>query len=190
MPIQLVVGLMNPGSDYEKTRHNAGCWFVKALARQLGVTLSLEKKFHGQVGRASIAGQDCRFLLPHTFMNLSGQAVQSVASFYKIPLENILVAHDELDLPAGTVRLKRDGGHGGHNGLRDIIARMGKNFLRVRIGIGHPGKGRDVVNYVLKRPTSSEQTAIDEAIYRALDVMPWALEGDEERAMKELHTEP
>ena len=187
--IQLIVGLGNPGRDYEETRHNAGAWFVEALARQEHCTLQSENKFFGFTGRVNLASHDIKLLIPTTFMNLSGQAVAALATFFKIPLDAILVAHDELDIPAGEARFKQGGGHGGHNGLRDIIARFGNqnNFHRLRIGIGHPGSADKVTGYVLNKPSRDERTAIDVAIDAALKSVPLALSGQWPRAMNQLH---
>lgn len=188
--IRLIVGLGNPGPEYVKTRHNAGFWFIDELAWQHKTTLNHENKFFGEVGRASLAGgADLWLQKPATFMNLSGQAVVALAKFYKILPDEILVVHDELDLLPGTARFKQGGGHGGHNGLKDIIAKLGSpNFWRLRLGIGHPGDRNEVANFVLKKPRSEEQTAIDEAIIKALQQMPKVLSGDMATAMKELHT--
>ncbi|MFO7603922.1 MAG: aminoacyl-tRNA hydrolase [Gammaproteobacteria bacterium] len=186
--IALIVGLGNPGREYEATRHNAGFWFVEALAQQRQVSFKSEKKFHGQLARFSHAGQDVWLLKPETFMNLSGQAVQAVCQFYKIPLENILVAHDELDLEPGIVRLKKGGGHGGHNGLRDIMSRMGKDFYRLRIGIGHPGQKEMVTGHVLSKVSADDERAIKTAIDDALRVVPEVLAGDLQKAMNQLHS--
>jgi peptidyl-tRNA hydrolase, PTH1 family len=188
--IQLIVGLGNPGREYEDTRHNAGAWFVAQLAQQQRCSLSNDSKFFGLTGRINIAGQDIKLLTPTTFMNLSGQAVLAAATFYKIPVEAILVAHDELDIAPGNARLKVGGGHGGHNGLRDIINKFGNqnNFHRLRIGIGHPGSAEKVVGYVLNKPSSDERISIDAAINAALDVLPLAASGQWSRAMNELHT--
>ena len=184
MSIKLIVGLCNPGSAYEKTRHNAGEWMVRAIANAYGSTFKLEKKFFGEL---AVADQTI-LLIPNTFMNNSGQAVQAAKNFYKLQPENILVAHDELDLPPGIVKLKAKGGHGGHNGLRDICARIGsKDFYRLRIGIGHPGHRDLVTNYVLGKPSSSDKLAICHAIDRSLDVLPEIFEGEFERAMHTLH---
>lgn len=164
--IRLVVGLGNPGAEYDRTRHNAGFEFIDELARSQGVTMTPDRKYFGEVARC-----DGFYLLkPMTFMNRSGQAVQALASFYKIDLADILVAHDELDLPPGTAKLKVGGGHGGHNGLRDIIARHSnrKDFKRLRLGIGHPGSADQVVNYVLGRPPVSEQQLISDAVAEAV----------------------
>ncbi|MFD1215376.1 MULTISPECIES: aminoacyl-tRNA hydrolase [Microbulbifer] len=189
-PIQLIVGLGNPGPEYDRTRHNAGADFVSELARIHGAQLAPDSKYHGLSGRVRIGGQDIRLLIPTTYMNRSGQAVGPLANFFKIPVQAILVAHDELDLPPGTARLKGGGGHGGHNGLRDIIAALGNNrdFMRLRLGVGHPGNARDVVNYVLQRAPRVEQDQLAEAIDRAVDVLPTAASGDWGAAMKTLHT--
>lgn len=187
--VQLIVGLGNPGNEYEQTRHNAGFFFVDAVARLYSASFKSEKKFHADVARISIDGQEVWLLKPDTFMNLSGQAIQAFTNFYKIKLENILVAHDELDLEPGVARLKKDGGHGGHNGLRDTIEKMsGKNFLRLRIGIGHPGDKNKVSGYVLKKASSDDQIDIERAIDQALKVLPQVIDGDLAKAMNELHT--
>lgn len=186
--VQLIVGLGNPGPRYDRTRHNAGFWFLDALAAQYRCELKSESRFQGAIGRCTIAGQDCRLLRPDTFMNHSGRSIAAVARFYRIPPEAILVAHDELDLDPGVVRLKRGGGHGGHNGLRDAIAQLGsKDFLRLRIGIGHPGHKDQVVDYVLQKPSPDDRIAIERAIDRALEVVPEVISGDLERAMNRLH---
>lgn len=187
--VQLIVGLGNPGAEYEQTRHNAGFWFVDELARAAGCSLRTEARFHAEVGRCTLHGQDCRLQKPTTFMNRSGQSVAALAKFLRIPPAEILVVHDELDLPPGTVRLKRGGGHGGHNGLRDLIAHLGtQDFLRLRLGVGHPGDRDKVVDYVLHRPSREERELIDTAMTRALEVMPLAVAGEFERAMHKLHS--
>ncbi len=188
--IQLIVGLGNPGAEYENTRHNAGAWLVERLARSEGIRLNPDKKFHGYAGKGRIHGNECWLLIPTTFMNLSGQAVQALANFYKLTPEQILVVHDELDLPAGQARFKTGGGHGGQNGLRDIIARLGnnKNFHRLRIGIGHPGDKSRVTGHVLGKPSQAEQKTMDDAIDEALRVLPDAISGDMARAMNRLHS--
>jgi PTH1 family peptidyl-tRNA hydrolase len=187
--IKLIVGLGNPGPKYTETRHNAGFWFVEALADQYRGNFLPEKKFHGDVARIDIEGNDIWLLKPETYMNRSGLAVTSIASFYKIAPQNILVAHDEIDLKAGTVRLKSGGGHGGHNGLRDIIAHLGtKDFQRLRIGVDHPGSKDMVVDYVLKRPDKKDREAIADSISDALRVMPKIAAGEWEKAMHQLHT--
>lgn len=189
-PLQLIVGLGNPGPEYYRTRHNAGADFVEELARREGASLTPENKFFGLSGRIHIPGLDLRLLIPNTFMNRSGQAVGALAQFYKIPPEAILVAHDDLDLPPGSARLKHGGGHGGHNGLRDTIRALGNNpnFNRLRLGIGHPGFAAQVVGYVLKKAPADEQQLIDEAIGRAVDILPTAAKGDWAAAMNRLHT--
>lgn len=189
MGIRLIVGLGNPGAKYETTRHNAGAWFVEALARQAGASLQAEKRFSGLAGRATIAGEDVRLLVPTTFMNLSGQAVAPMAGFFKIKPQEILVAHDELDMPPGVARLKQGGGHGGHNGLRDTISALGNNkdFMRLRIGIGHPGSADQVTGYVLSKAPADQQSAIEAAIDAALDVVPDIVNGDLAGAMNRLH---
>ena len=187
--VQLIVGLGNPGREYQDTRHNAGFWFVDELARQQGASFSPEKKFQGDAARCRIDGEECWLLKPQTFMNLSGQSVQALANFYKIPLEAILVVHDELDLDAGVVRLKDGGGHGGHNGLRDIIQKMGgNNFLRMRIGIGHPGDKSRVTGHVLNKVTQDDQIEIERAIDSAIRELPLIIHGEVQRAMNTLHS--
>ncbi len=187
--IQLIVGLGNPGAEYEQTRHNAGFWFVDALAYAHRCDLRKEARFHAEVGRCTVHGHDCRLQKPTTFMNRSGQAVSALAGFLRIPPSDILVVHDELDLPPGTSRLKKGGGHGGHNGLRDLIAHLGtQDFMRLRLGVGHPGDRNQVVDYVLHRPGRDEREQIDAAMQRALEVMPLAIAGEFERAMHKLHS--
>ena len=187
--IQLIAGLGNPGAKYSETRHNAGFWFVDALVRQHGVVLASEKRFHGEVAKVDIGGNGIWLLKPATFMNRSGQSLRSLVEFYRLQPENVLVAHDEIDLEPGTVRLKSGGGHGGHNGLRDIIAQLGgRDFQRLRFGVGHPGYRDQVVDYVLHRPGKDEQQAIENSIDDALKVMPKIAAGEWEKAMHELHT--
>jgi len=188
--IRLIVGLGNPGTQYRGTRHNAGADFVETLARQCGASLQTDAKFFGQSGRVSLAGHDLRLLIPTTFMNRSGKAVAAMASFYRIPPEEILVAHDELDIPAGSARFKRGGGHGGHNGLRDILPALGNNrdFYRLRIGIGHPGHATGVIGYVLGAPSAADRERIDASIEEAIAALPLLLDGDEARAMTRLHS--
>lgn len=189
-PIQLIVGLGNPGTEYVNTRHNAGEDFVREIARQEGASLTPDKKYFGETAKVNINNRSVYLLIPTTFMNRSGQAVGALANFYKIPAEAILVAHDELDMEPGIAKLKIGGGHGGHNGLRDIISSLGnnKNFARLRLGIGHPGNAKDVANYVLKRAPQTEQTLLEETIYRATRALPLAAKGEWNNAMKELHT--
>lgn len=185
--IKLIVGLGNPGDQYSKTRHNAGFWFVDSLAQQANADFRREGKFHGESVKL-FQPHDHWLLKPDTYMNRSGQAVAALARFYRIDIDSILVVHDELDLPPGTARLKRGGGHGGHNGLRDIVAHLGsKDFLRLRLGIGHPGNSKVVADYVLKNPSLSDQQAIEEAMAAASSVLPLVLQGDLDKAMNQLH---
>lgn len=188
--IALIVGLGNPGREYEQTRHNAGAWLVTALARRYQIPLNPDKKFSGLSGRLSLDGQDLRLLIPTTYMNRSGQAVNALCQFYRITPAQMLVAHDELDLPPGVARLKFGGGHGGHNGLRDIISCLGNNrdFGRLRIGIGHPGHASQVTGYVLSKAPAAEQQQVDMVIQAALDALPLAIHGDWPRAMNQLHS--
>lgn len=190
MAIQLLVGLGNPGPEYEHTRHNAGQWLVAALAARNGSALAPEKRFFGSCARITVGGQDLRLLVPDTFMNRSGQAVAAMANFFKIAPQQILVAHDELDLSPGVARLKQGGGHGGHNGLRDTIAALGNNadFLRLRLGIGHPGSSKLVTGYVLSRASQTDQVAIEDAIDASLEVLPKVIAGDVAGAMNKLHS--
>jgi PTH1 family peptidyl-tRNA hydrolase len=186
--IKLFVGLGNPGGQYEATRHNAGFWWVDQLALTSKSQLSLDAKFFALAGKLSPTN-DTWLLKPNTFMNASGKAVAALANYYKILPEQILVIHDELDLPAGTVKLKKGGGHGGHNGLKDITAALGTaDFWRLRFGIGHPGDKNEVVNFVLKAPTKDEQTAINECLDKSMNVVPQLLSGDFEQAMLKLHS--
>lgn len=187
---KLIVGLGNPGSKYEETRHNAGFFLLDEIARRFDASFTAEKKFQGDVARAFIGAHDVRLLKPTTFMNLSGESVQALASFYRIEPGQILVAHDELDLPPGTVRLKKGGGHGGHNGLRDIIKHIGKEFWRVRLGIGHPGSASQVVSFVLKRAPRSEADLLTGSIDEVLAEFPAVVSGDVEKAMQSLHRKP
>ena len=190
MTIKLIVGLGNPGADYDGTRHNAGAMWVEEIARQYHVTLSLDAKFFGLVGRAIIDGRDVRLLIPTTFMNLSGKAVAAVANFYKIAADEILIAHDELDIAPGTARLKTGGGHGGHNGLRDSISALAndKGFHRLRLGIGHPGNAKLVSNYVLKKPSQIEREQLAAIIDQSLRVLPQIIVEDWSPAMNKLHS--
>ncbi|KMN35814.1 peptidyl-tRNA hydrolase [Chromobacterium sp. LK1] len=187
--IRLIVGLGNPGAEYDRTRHNAGFWLVDELCWRYKGNWRTEGKFQGDVARVDIDGQDVWLLKPMTYMNLSGQAVLALAHFYKILPDQILVVHDELDLPPGAARFKQGGGHGGHNGLKDIAARLSSPaFWRLRLGIGHPGDRNEVANFVLKKPRAEEQQALDEAIEQALRQLPAAIGGKMAAAMKELHT--
>jgi PTH1 family peptidyl-tRNA hydrolase len=190
MTIKLIVGLGNPGAEYAATRHNAGFWLVDELARDGKIMLRQDSKFHGQVGRVNLAGHDVWLLQPQTYMNRSGLAVVALAQFYKILPDEILVVHDELDLAPGLAKLKQGGGHGGHNGLRDIQAHLGTpNYWRLRLGIGHPGNKAEVANFVLKPPRREEQEEIDKAVIKALSVLPKLLAGQSGQAMSLLHTD-
>lgn len=185
----MIVGLGNPGPDYENTRHNAGALFVEALAREAGQTLRPDKKYHGLYARIHWQGLDLHLLNPSTFMNRSGLAIKALADFFKISPEQILVAHDELDLPAGTAKLKKGGGHGGHNGLRDTIAHLGtNNFQRLRIGIDHPGDSRKVTGYVLGRLGKKETEELHAVFDEITRVLPDAATGKLAAAMNRLHS--
>ena len=187
--IKLFVGLGNPGPDYEGTRHNAGFWWIDALARELKVNLVPERSYYGLAGRTSVNGQSVWLLQPQTFMNLSGKSVASLARFFKIQPEEILVVHDELDLPPGQVKLKRGGSHAGHNGLRDIHAQLGSpNYWRLRIGIGHPGEKSEVANWVLKKPAPDQRTLIEDSIAHSLKAHTAMLAGDMDKATLLVHT--
>ena len=187
--LRLVVGLGNPGAEYTETRHNAGFWFCECLARELGVSLNKESRFHGWAANARDAG--VWLLMPATFMNHSGQAVRALAQFYRIAPEEMLIVHDELDLPPGQMRLKFGGGLGGHNGLKDITSHLGtQDYWRLRIGIGHPGDRNEVVNYVLKPARKEEQADIDAALDRALLAWPMLQAGDINSAMQKINAKP
>lgn len=188
--LRLIVGLGNPGSQYNKTRHNAGAEFVEQLAQHLHTPLQTEKRYHGLYAKAFLGQQEIHLLIPTTFMNLSGQSVQALSSYFKIPVESILVAHDELDLDPGVARLKQGGGHGGHNGLRDIISKFGgnKEFMRLRIGIGHPGNAKLVHDFVLGKVPSSERKLMEAAIDESLHCLPILSEQGIAKAMNRLHT--
>jgi peptidyl-tRNA hydrolase, PTH1 family len=187
--IKLFVGLGNPGTEYEATRHNAGFWFIDALARELKCALSYDKSYFGLVARASVAGQAVWLLQPQTFMNLSGKSVGALAKYFKIAPEEILVAHDELDVVPGQAKIKLGGSHAGHNGLRDIHAQLGTDqYWRLRIGIGHPGVKSEVIHWVLKKPLAEQRKAIDETIDRCIKALPQFLSGEMEKAMLVVHT--
>ena len=187
--IKLFVGLGNPGPEYEDTRHNAGFWWVDALARELKLTLVAERGWHGLAARGSVHGQTVWLLEPQTFMNLSGKSVAALARFYKIAPQEILVVHDELDVPPGQAKLKFGGGHGGHNGLRDIHGQLGTaDYWRLRLGIGHPGVKAEVVNWVLKKPAPDQRTAIEDCVARTLKAVPALLAGEMEKATLLVHT--
>lgn len=186
--ILLIVGLGNPGTQYNQTRHNAGFWYVDELARHFNGQFKLDKKYNAEICHIIINGEKVTLLKPQTFMNVSGQPVASFANFFKISADQILVAHDELDFEPGKIKLKLGGGHGGHNGLRDIIARLGnKNFLRLRIGIGHPGHSSQVSNYVLGKPSPDDRISIINSIDSAINVTKDIVIGDIQNAMQNLH---
>ena len=186
--LKLIAGLGNPGERYSATRHNAGFWFIDRLARRAGVALTQQNKFHGEVAKARLGAHEVWLLKPQTFMNESGNALRALAAFYKIEANEILVAHDEVDLPAGTVRLKHGGGHGGNNGLRSICAHLGHDFTRLRIGVGRPPKGGDMTAHVLGRPGAAEQRVLDDALIEAERACDILLSEGRERAMTWLHS--
>jgi PTH1 family peptidyl-tRNA hydrolase len=188
LPLRLIVGLGNPGPEHQATRHNAGFWFVDVLARRHGGEFRDYRKYSGETARVSIGAEEIVLLKPTTYMNRSGLSIRQLSEFYKIAADDILVAHDELDLTVGSVRLKHGGGHGGHNGLRDAIAHIGESFWRLRLGIGHPGNKTDVIDYVLTRAPRSEEDLIMEAVNLAADCIPLLLEQGAERAMTKLHS--
>ena len=185
----MIVGLGNPGARYAETRHNAGFWFLDRVADQAGVRLRLQNRLQAEVARSRLHGIDCLLVKPQTFMNHSGQAVRAVMDYYGVGSDALLVAYDELDLPPGTARLKAGGGHGGHNGMRDIFRHVPDHgFLRLRIGIGHPGHRDAVTPYVLSRPDAGDEALIRDSITAAVGVLPTVLGGDLAAAMKKLHT--
>ncbi|WP_395060110.1 aminoacyl-tRNA hydrolase [Polaromonas sp.] len=187
--IKLFAGLGNPGAEYEATRHNAGFWWVEALARELKAPLSFDKSYFGQVARTTGNGQTVWLLTPQTFMNLSGKSVAALARFFKIQPDEILVVHDELDIIPGQVKLKFGGSHAGHNGLRDIHAQLGTgDYWRLRLGVGHPGDKAEVINWVLKKPMPEQRIAIEDCITRSLKAVPALLAGEMEKATMMIHT--
>jgi len=187
--IKLIVGLGNPGPGHLMTRHNAGFWFVDVLAKKYSLTFRSEPRFKADVCRLTDSGDDCLICKPMTFMNRSGQSVQAIASYYKIPVTEILVVHDEIDFAPGTIRLKEGGGHAGHNGVRDIIEKLGSNeFKRLRIGVGHPGDSAEVINSVLGRPSAEDTEKIMESISTATDLVPQLLAGEFQKVMYKLHS--
>ena len=187
--LRLIVGLGNPGAEHARTRHNAGFWFIDALAASAGARFGLESKLHGETAKIQIAGQTVWLLKPATFMNLSGRSVAAALRYWKVEPEECLIAHDELDLEPGSARLKFDGGHGGQNGLRDTIQHLGHGqFHRLRVGIGHPGHKDKVTPWVLGRPSRDDEAAMLRAIDEAISVLPMAIAGDFDEAMKQLHT--
>lgn len=189
MPIQLIVGLGNPGTEYTHTRHNAGFWLLDAIAQDLGLSLQADKSYRGLVARTNYQGRNLWLLEPQTFMNVSGHSVAALARFFKIPPQDILVAHDELDLAPGEAKLKLGGSHAGHNGLRDIHAQLGSDqYWRLRLGVGHPGHKAEVVGWVLQKPPSDARLAIDGAITRCLQAVPDILAGRMDKATAHIHT--
>jgi PTH1 family peptidyl-tRNA hydrolase len=190
LPLRLVVGLGNPGPDHAAPRHNAGFWFVDELARRHEALLKPERRYAGDAGRATVAGTTLWLLKPMNYMNRSGLAVRAICDYLQLPPAEILVVHDDLDLPPGVVRLKRGGGAGGHNGLKDLISHVGEDFWRLRLGIGHPGDRNVVIDYVLARPPAVEEHLIREAIELALGELPRLLVEGPEKMMNRLHTQP
>ena len=188
LPLRAIVGLGNPGPEHLTTRHNAGFWFVDLLARRAGAEFRDYRKYSGETARIGLGGQDLILLKPSTYMNRSGLSIRQLSDFFKIAPEQILIAHDEMDLPVGGIRLKHGGGHGGHNGLRDAIAHIGDSFWRLRLGVGHPGNKADVIDYVLTRAPRAEEDLILDAVTAAADCMPLLLEQGAERAMTKLHS--
>ena len=189
--LRLIVGLGNPGAEYAETRHTAGFWLCERLARELGASFAREARYHGFVARARLDGEDLWLLMPQTFMNRSGQAVRALTQFFRIEAAEMLVLHDELDLPPGQMRLKFGGGLGGHNGLKDITAHLGtQDYWRLRIGIGHPGDRNEVVNYVLKPPRREERDDIDAALDRALLAWPTLAKGEFNAATQKINSKP
>ena len=186
--LSIIVGLGNPEDKYERTLHNAGFWFVDALARKYGGQFRYEKKFDADFCRVNVAGEDIWLVKPQSYMNMSGGPVRAVIDYYRLNPRHLLVAHDEIDLPPGTVRLKKGGGHGGHNGLRDVMRHCGADFMRLRLGVGHPGEKDKVTGYVLKRGSADVERAVEDNIDDAISVLPLLLEEGLNAAMKALHT--
>ena len=188
-PVRIIVGLGNPEDRYERTLHNAGFWFADALARKFGGHFRYEKKFDADICRVKIHGEDVWLVKPQSYMNHSGPPVRGMLDYYRLQPGELLVAHDEIDLPPGTVRIKEGGGHGGHNGIRDIIRHCGADFLRLRLGVGHPGEKDKVTNYVLKPGSAEIESAIDRNIDDTIGVLPELVDGNINAAMKKLHTQ-
>ncbi len=186
--VTIIAGLGNPEEKYERTLHNAGFWFVDALLRKYGGLWRYEKKFDAEICRIKLHGDDVWLVKPQSYMNLSGQPVRGMLDYYRLKTAGLLVAHDEIDLPPGTVRLKKGGGHGGHNGIRDVMQHCGADFLRLRIGVGHPGEKSQVTNYVLKRGPADVEAAVERSLDDAVAVMPVLLDDGLNAAMKKLHT--
>ena len=188
LPLKLIVGLGNPGREYARTRHNAGWWWVDELANRFRGSWRAEPREHRELARVQLQGNELWLLKPTSFMNNSGAPTAAVAKFYRIPFSEMLVVHDEIDLPPGIARLKYGGGHGGHNGVRDLIAHLGPDFWRLRLGVGHPGSKDLVLDSVLDRPTKPEQEAIEDAMSRSLEIIPELLRSGAEKAMHQLHS--
>lgn len=186
--IRIIAGLGNPGDNYQRTLHNAGFWFVDALAREYGGSFRYDKKFDADCGKIELQGKEVWLVKPQSFMNLSGGPIRKVMDYYRLKVGNLLVAHDEIDLPPGTTRLKMGGGHGGHNGLRDIMQHCGAEFVRLRLGVGHPGDKSLVTDYVLKRGSADVERAIEENISEAIKIMPLLISDGLNAATKALHT--
>jgi PTH1 family peptidyl-tRNA hydrolase len=184
----MVAGLGNPEERYEQTLHNAGFWFVDEMARRQGLTFRYEKRFDAEICKVQVSGEDIWLLKPQSYMNLSGGPVRAALDYYRLDTTDLLVAHDEIDLPPGTVRLKKGGGHGGHNGLRDVIRHCGADFMRLRLGVGHPGTKDEVTDYVLKRASGDVEAALRQTVDESADVMPLMVESGLNAAMKKLHT--
>ena len=186
--LSIIAGLGNPEDKYERTLHNAGFWFVDAVARKYGGQFRYEKKFDAEICKVGIEGSDVWLAKPQSYMNQSGQPVRAVLDYYRLNPRHMLVAHDEIDLPPDIIRFKQGGGHGGHNGIRDVMAHCGKDFMRLRIGVGHPGEKDKVTGYVLKRGSSETESAVEKNIDAALDVIPLLMDDGLNAAMKKLHT--
>ena len=186
--LRIIAGLGNPDEKYAKTLHNAGFWFVDELVRRGGAGFAYQKKFDADCGRVGLSGRDIWLVKPQSYRNLSGGPVRAVLDYYRLAPSQLLVVHDEIDLPPGTVRLKKGGGHGGHNGVRDVIKHCGADFLRLRVGVGHPGEKTRVRGYVLKRGSGDVEAAVEKNIDQAIDVLPLLIDGDLNAAMKRLHT--
>jgi PTH1 family peptidyl-tRNA hydrolase len=186
--LSFIAGLGNPEDKYERTLHNAGFWFVDAVARKYGGQFRYEKKFDAEICKVGIGGSDIWLAKPQSYMNHSGQPVRAVLDYYRLNPRHMLVAHDEIDLPPDTIRFKQGGGHGGHNGIRDVMAHCGQDFMRLRIGVGHPGEKDKVTGYVLKRGSSDVEAAVEKNIDAALDVIPLLMDDGLSAAMKQLHT--
>ena len=186
--VSIIAGLGNPEERYAKTLHNAGFWVVDELARRGNIELKYEKRFDADIGKVSIGGSDVWLVKPQSYMNLSGGPVRAVLDYYRMTVDQLLVVHDEIDLPPGTVRLKKGGGHGGHNGLRDIIRHCGNDFRRLRLGVGHPGEKDKVTGYVLKRASNKEEAVLEKSVDEAADIIPVIVDGGLNEAMKALHT--